>query len=51
MGLPCYLVFVVFAIPVQQFVLGPRLARTIDNSSTTKTTNINTQPPVIIEDL
>src|SRR5215208_4174540 len=44
------LVFVVFAIPVQQFVLGPEFARTIGNSSTTTTTNINTQPPVIIED-
>ena len=44
------LVFVVFAIPVQQFVLGPEFVRTIDNSSTTTTTNINTQPPVIIED-
>jgi NADH dehydrogenase FAD-containing subunit len=44
------LVFVVFAIPVQQFVLGPEFARTIGDSSTTKTTNINTQPPVIIED-
>ena len=44
------LVFVVFAIPVQQFVLGPEFERTIGNSSTTTTTNINTQPPVIIED-
>src|SRR5919107_1392967 len=44
------LVFVVFAIPVQQFVLGPESARTVGNSSTTTTTNINTQPPVIIED-
>ena len=44
------LVFVVFAIPVQQFVLGPEFVRTIGNSSTTTTTNINTQPPVIIED-
>ncbi|HYX54541.1 MAG TPA: C2H2-type zinc finger protein, partial [Nitrososphaeraceae archaeon] len=44
------LVFVVFAIPVQQFVLGPEFARTIGNSSTTTTTNINTPPPVIIED-
>lgn len=44
------LVFVVFAIPVQQFVLGPEFARTIGNSSTTKTTNTNTQPPVTTED-
>jgi NADH dehydrogenase len=44
------LVFVVFAIPVQQFVLGPEFARTIGNSSTTKTTNTNTQPPVAMED-
>jgi NADH dehydrogenase len=44
------LVFVVFAIPVQQFVLGPEFARTIGNSSTTKTTNTNTQPPVTMED-
>ena len=44
------LVFVVFAIPVQQFVLGPEFARTIGNSSTTKITNTNTQPPVPMED-
>jgi NADH:quinone reductase (non-electrogenic) len=44
------LVFVVFAIPVQQFVLGPEFARTIGNSSTTKTTNANTQPPITMED-
>jgi NADH dehydrogenase len=34
------LVFVVFAMPVQQFVLGPEFART----------NINTQPAVVVED-
>src|SRR5215217_2344800 len=44
------LIFVIFAIPVQQFVLGPEFARTIGNSSTTKTTNTNTQPPVTMED-
>src|SRR5918996_1929738 len=31
------LVFVVFAIPVQEFVLGPESARTVDSSSTTTT--------------
>lgn len=33
------LVFVIFAIPVQEFVLGPEFARTIDSHSTTTTTN------------
>ncbi len=37
------LVFVIFAIPVQEFVLGPEFARTIDsNSTTTTTTNTST---------
>src|ERR671922_1312313 len=44
------LVFVVFAIPVQQFVLGPEFARTIGNSSTIKTTNTNMQPQIPMED-
>jgi NADH dehydrogenase FAD-containing subunit len=46
------LVFVIFAIPVQEFVLGPEFARTIgDTSATTATTNINTQrPPAALED-
>ena len=39
------LVFVIFAIPVQEFVLGPEFARTVDsNSTTTTTTTTNTSP-------
>ena len=38
------LVFVIFAIPVQEFVLGPEFARTIDSNSTTTTTTTNTSP-------
>jgi NADH dehydrogenase len=41
------LVFVIFAIPVQEFVLGPEFARTIGSSSTTTTTN--TSPPAATE--
>jgi hypothetical protein len=32
------LVFVIFAIPVQEFVLGPEFARTVDSSSSSTTT-------------
>src|SRR5215211_252324 len=39
------LVFVIFAIPVQEFVLGPEFARTIGSSSSTTTTTTNTSPP------
>src|ERR671915_2339038 len=38
------LVFVIFAIPVQEFVLGPEFARTIGNNNTTTTTTANTLP-------
>jgi NADH:ubiquinone reductase (H+-translocating) len=38
------LVFVIFAIPVQEFVLGPEFARTIGSNNTT-TTTANTSPP------
>src|SRR5919107_143762 len=38
------LVFVVFAIPVQEFVLGPESARTVDSSSTTTTTAYTSSP-------
>src|SRR5919107_2584532 len=41
------LVFVIFAIPVQEFVLGPEFARTIGSNSTTTTTN--TSPPAATE--
>src|SRR5215216_7527415 len=44
------LVFVIFAIPVQQFVLGPEFARTIGSISATTATNKNTQTPVAVED-
>src|ERR671924_434575 len=44
------LVFVVFAIPVQQFVLGPEFARTIGSISATTATNKNTQTPAAAED-
>jgi Pyridine nucleotide-disulphide oxidoreductase len=36
------LVFVIFAIPVQEFLLGPEFARTIDSNSTTTTTTTTT---------
>jgi NADH dehydrogenase len=40
------LVFVIFAIPVQEFVLGPEFARTIgSNITTTTTTTTNTSSP------
>src|ERR671921_218880 len=38
------LVFIIFAIPVQEFVLGPEFARTIDSSSTTTTTAYTSSP-------
>src|SRR5919107_1132091 len=38
------LVFVIFAIPVQEFVLGPEFTRTIGDTSTTTTTTTNTLP-------
>jgi NADH dehydrogenase len=44
------LVFVIFAIPVQQFVLGPEFARTIGSISATTATNKNTQTPAAAED-
>src|ERR687896_142966 len=45
------LVFVIFAIPVQEFVLGPEFARTIGDTSATTATNINTQQsPAALED-
>jgi NADH dehydrogenase len=44
------LVFVIFSIPVQQFVLGPEFARTIGSNSATTAMDKNTQPPVPIED-
>jgi hypothetical protein len=43
------LVFAIFAIPVQEFVLGPEYARTVGSSSstiTTTTTTTNTSPAV-----
>src|ERR671925_1358460 len=43
------LVFVIFAIPVQQFVLGPEFARTIGSNLAT-TTNKNIQSPEFVED-
>src|ERR687896_1999360 len=36
------LVFVIFAIPVQEFVLGPEFARTIGDSSSSKTITMTT---------
>ena len=42
------LVFVIFAIPVQEFVLGPEFARTIGSSRSTTTTT-NTSPPAVTE--
>src|SRR5918911_2465702 len=44
------LVFVIFAIPVQQFVLGPEFARTTGSISATTATNKNTQTPAAAED-
>jgi hypothetical protein len=47
------LVFAIFAIPVQEFVLGPEYARTLGSSSssttTTTTTTTNTSPPAVTE--
>ncbi|HZD82245.1 MAG TPA: FAD-dependent oxidoreductase [Nitrososphaeraceae archaeon] len=43
------LVFVIFAIPVQEFVLGPESARTVDSSSTTTTTTADTSSPYAME--
>ena len=40
------LIFVIFAIPVQEFVLGPEFARTIGNNSN----YFNTQTPAAVED-
>jgi len=42
------LVFAIFAIPVQEFVLGPEHARTIGSSSSTTTTTTNTSPPAAV---
>src|SRR5919112_938454 len=38
------LAFVIFAIPVQEFVLGPEFARTIGSISSTTTTNTSSPP-------
>src|SRR5918994_1926534 len=38
------LVFFIFAIPVQEFVLGPEFARTIGSNITTTTTTTSTSP-------
>ena len=44
------LVFAIFAIPVQEFVLGPEYARTLSSSSsTTTTTTANKSPPAVTE--
>src|SRR5215217_308055 len=43
------LVFVIFAIPVQEFVLGPEFARTIGSSSTTTTTTNTSSSPAATE--
>ncbi|HZD82943.1 MAG TPA: FAD-dependent oxidoreductase, partial [Nitrososphaeraceae archaeon] len=46
------LVFAIFAIPVQEFVLGPEYARTLGSSSsttTTTTTTANKSPPAVTE--
>ena len=44
------LVFAIFAIPVQEFVLGPEYARTLSSSSsTTTTTTTNKSPPAVTE--
>jgi NADH dehydrogenase len=42
------LVFVIFAIPVQEFVLGPEFSRTIGSNITTATTT-DTSPPAAME--
>lgn len=34
--LVCSLVFIIFAMPVQEFVLGPEFARTIGSAATTE---------------
>ena len=39
------LIFVIFAIPVQQFVLGPEFARTIGSNLSTTTTSTNANTP------
>jgi hypothetical protein len=45
------LVFVIFALPVQEFVLGPEFARTFGSSTTTNTnTTTNIQPLAAVED-
>jgi ABC-type antimicrobial peptide transport system permease subunit len=44
------LVFLIFAIPIQQFVLGPEFARTVDSNLATTAVNKNTQPPASVED-
>ena len=45
------LVFVIFALPIQEFVLGPEFARTFGSSTTTTTnTTTNTQPLAAVED-
>jgi NADH dehydrogenase len=43
------LIFVIFAMPVQEFVLGPEYARTIGSSSTTTTTTNTSPPPAVTE--
>ena len=44
------LVFAIFAIPVQEFVLGPEYSRTLgSSSSTTTTTTANKSPPAVTE--
>src|SRR6187200_305063 len=48
------LVFAIFAIPVQEFVLGPEYSRTLGSSSsttttTTTTTTANKSPPTVTE--
>jgi NADH dehydrogenase len=43
-------VFVIFAIPVQEFVLGPEFARTTTTTTTNTKTNTNIQLPAAMED-
>ena len=43
------LVFAIFAIPVQEFVLGPEYSRTLGSSSGTTTTTANKSPPAVTE--
>src|SRR6188472_1227309 len=43
------LVFAIFAIPVQEFVLGPEYSRTLGSSSSTTTTTANKSPPAVTE--